>query len=118
VQPTAKSALAGGQVHRRAPRAVGKVPDGQRPHFMRALGDVGHVVTAAGAVVDFGDQRHGNAVVDGGHHLFRGDGLQPVLATQGATQAFGHVKVRGEVAGVRQDHPRLGFISSAEASAW
>ena len=64
-----------------------------------------HVVEAGGAIIDLGDHGEGDGLVDGVHHLLRAHHLEHVAIVHQVAEALGNVEVRGEVAGIGENHP-------------
>ncbi|MGF6693160.1 hypothetical protein M2318_003237 [Metapseudomonas resinovorans] len=97
---------AGGlDVDRHGSGGVAQVPDGQGAAFVGQGGERGHVVQVAGLVVDLGDQHYGGVGADGGRQLLGAvRQAQAVALLQHVGQAFGHVEVGGEVAGLADYH--------------
>ena len=81
----------GGDVHRHGTGGMRQIPDHDRTDRMRARDDRGHVVAAAGAVIDLGQQHDRDGLVDRVHHRVGRDDAQVVAAIQRGDQPLRHV---------------------------
>ncbi len=100
--------LCAGDVDRNGAGGVGEVPDDEGAGGVGAGDERGHVVEAAGAVVDLGQEDDGDLFGDRGGDVLGGGGAEFVAAVEEGGQALCHVEVGGEVAVVRQDDLAVG----------
>ena len=97
-----------GQSYRYRACAVGQVPHHQCTSRMGSLGEGGHVVHGAGAVVDMGEHQHRQVLVQVLCNLVRLHKHQRVAAL--GAQAFGDVQVGRKVAALAQHHAAVGTV--------
>ena len=82
---------------------MGQIPDHDDAFGLRRCGQLCHVMHPPGAVIHLCQHEHSDGFVEGCGHVFGRNGTDG-LALHQAGQAVSHIKIRREVAGIRQDH--------------